>query len=886
MISCPKNITASLLVLSAIFVRAAAAANVAPPNIVSGDVRVQVLSDSLIRLELKGPAGFEDRTTFHVVNRNWLGTTFTTNADSNGMVIHTANYVVRIPENAKTLDGIRVESSSGQALYTWDGALDNSRWLPGPADKPAVWSFADSPRLIPPTWGLTPAPAGAALPETSGWDLGNDAPDVYVFIPHGDYRQLRRDFLKLTGPTEMAPLFAFGTFDSRWYDYSEATALQQIDDYRTHQIPLDVLVVDTGWRKNASTGYQANTNLFPDMTRFFQEAHAKQVRVMFNDHPEPKASSGLDPIELKFRYAGLSGLLNQGLDVWWYDRNWIVSLIPPMPNLPKEVWGMQLYHDITQNVRPESRPLIMANVDGIDNGVRKRPPDVASHRFPIQWTGDTGPSLDFLRHGVEDAVYSGVQALFPYMSEDLGGHMSDPTREDYIRWIEYGALSPVYRPHCTHNLMRMPWTFGPEAEKVARRFLNMRYRLLPIFYAAARENYETGEPILRRLDLDYPEFPEASRNDEYLIGKGILVAPFLQPPLQPVPVDWLKTSEEQPGLKGEYFTNETLSGSPVLTRTDSTVDFNWGAGSPDPLVPNDHFSARWTGTIQVPEGIGEVILATIEEDGARVWIDGKQVINAWGGHHSAVTLKQASEVLSAGKPHELRIEYLEIERDARIQFQWRPATSGKAMRNLWIPSGTWIDAWTGQSVTGPATITNDVALDRIPIYIKVGTILPLAPEMQYTGQLPWDPITLDLYPHAGDTSQTSLYEDDTLTTGYQHGQFRKTSVTVSADNTNKTVLVTIGPAAGSFSGASKLRAWVLRIHRPVDWPENLAPTKARINGRQTRNPFRRIARNDIAMPFGDKSGAPDADVFELLLPAAPLTKARPIEITFAPTRGQ
>src|SRR5580658_8025101 len=123
-----------------------------------------------------------------------------------------------------------------------------------------------------------------------------------------------------------------------------------------------------------------------------------------------------------------------------------------------------------------------------------------------RWTGDIGPDYEFLRRAVENAVFSGVQSLFPYESDDLGGHIANPTAEGYIRWIEYGALSPVYRPHCTHNLERMPWTFGPEAETVAHQYENMRYRLLPVFYAAAHENYETGEPILRRLDLYYPQF--------------------------------------------------------------------------------------------------------------------------------------------------------------------------------------------------------------------------------------------------------------------------------------------------------------------------------------------------------------------------------------------
>ena len=145
-----------------------------------------------------------------------------------------------------------------------------------------------------------------------------------------------------------------------------------------------------------------------------------------------------------------------------------------------------------------------------------------------------------------------MESLFPYESDDLGGHVANPSTEQYIRWIEYGALAGVCRPHCTHNHERMPWAFGPEAETDARNYINMRYRLLPVFYAAAHENYETGEPLLRRLDLDYPNYPEARRDDEYLLGQYILVAPVLQGSVQTVPSDWL-SNKGQPGLAGEYF---------------------------------------------------------------------------------------------------------------------------------------------------------------------------------------------------------------------------------------------------------------------------------------------------------------------------------------------
>lgn len=851
-------------------------------DIRTGDVRVQLLSDSLVRLELKGPESFEDRTTFHVLNRRWPGVAYHTNAEAGELVIATADYSVVVPEGATSLVGVCVQSPDGRVLYRYDGKLDNSRWLPGPAQKPQVWWFADSPRLIPPPWGLTPAPPGSAHPKTSGWDLGNDAPDVYVFVPRGDYRRLRQDFLKLTGPTEMVPLFALGAFDSRWYDYSETTALKQIEEYRARKIPLDVLVVDTGWRQNASTGYQPNTNLFPNMRRLFQEAHVRNVRVMFNDHPEPVSTNSLalDPAELEYRYRGLSGLLDEGLDVWWYDRNWMVSLVPPKPKLRKEVWGMRTYHDMTLKARPGIRPMIMANVDGIDNGIRNRPPDVAAHRFPIQWTGDIGPGYDFLRRGVENAVHSGVQALFPYESEDLGGHTSDPGTEQYIRWIEYGALSPVYRPHCTHNLKRMPWAFGPEAEKVARRFLNMRYRLLPVFYAAARENYETGEPLLRRLDLDYPQFNEASRDDEYLIGKSILVAPVLQGSLQPVPAAWFKATNGQSGLHAEYFGNESLTGTPVLTRTDRNIDFDWGKGSPDPAITNDHFSVRWTGTIEVPGSAGSVELSTVEDDGVRVWIDGHQVIDAWGPHDSAQT--EASMELQPGQPHQLRVEYQELAYNARLQLQWRPVlTTITTPRVLWVPPGVWIQAWTGRTVVGPTTVTNETPLAQTPIYIRSGTILPLAPEMQYTGQRPWNPITLDLYPRSGETNQAMLYEDDTLTTAYQQEQFRKTFVSVAAENDSHSVNVEIGAAMGNFKGAITHRSWVLRLRAPAGWPGNLVPARATSNGKPIAASFRRIARNPDAMPFGDKSGAPDSDVFEIALPERPVESGQQVQIQFS-----
>jgi hypothetical protein len=541
---------------------------------------------------------------------------------------------------------------------------------------------------------------------------------------------------------------------------------------------------------------------------------------------------------------------------------------------------MRLYHDTTARVRPDQRPLIMANVDGIDNGIRKRPMDVAAHRFPIQWTGDIGPGFEFLRRGVENAVNSGVESVFPYQSEDLGGHVANPTTEQYLRWIEYGALSPVYRPHCTHNLERMPWTFGQEAETVARNFLNMRYRLLPVFYAGAHDNYETGEPLLRRLDLDYPLFPAAGENDQYLLGKHIFVAPVLQSSAQVAPGNWLKTPAGEPGLKGEYFTNENFSGLPALTRTDADIDFIWNTNSPAPEFPRTHFTARWTGTVEVPADIGDVTLSTMADDGVRVWIDGRLAIDAWGPH--AATTTPAGIVLTAGQAHKLRIDYLQLDFDALMKLQWQAANHGSATRIAWLPPGDWINAWTGEVVAGPETVTNEMPRDQIPIYIRAGAVVPLAPSMSFTGEKPWNPVMLDLYPKIGSTNAADLYEDDTLTTAYQRGDFRTTHMTASAKDADKIVNVEIGAATGSFHRALKERVWTLRLHPPAAWSSDFKPVEVMVNHRKINIPFRRLARNESAMPFGDPMGAPDGDVFEIKLPAASVSKNQSVEIVFAP----
>lgn len=812
---------------------ACVAAHAAPTTFVEGDLRIQFLSPTLVRIEQKGPKGFEDRKTFTVVERDWSGSK-ATRSTSNGMVIlRSGDLVVHVPSGATTLQGVAVFGVTGpqkgavltKAIFTGGPKPPANTFFPAPG-RVNSYVVSDSPRLIPAPWGAVPAPAGNKLfPETSGWDTGNNADDVYVFY-NPNYSKLRSEFLRLTGPTELPPYYIFGFIDSRWYKYTEQSALASIDEYRKRGIPLDGFVCDTDWRVNGSDGYKIATDLFPDMGRFIKEAHKRNVRLMFNDHPNP-ITDALSEEELKTRWDGLSSLLKLGMDVWWYDRNWHTHLKEPMPGIRPEVWGQALYRDITLANRPTERPLIMTNVQGIDNGMWNYAPHPASHRYPIQWTGDTQSTWAFLERCVENGVRSGVERLHAYVNDDLGGHAGTPSPELYTRFLQYGCLSPITRVHCTYNLLRHPWDFGADAEKTVSDYIKLRYRLLPTIYSAARRNFEDGTPILRRCDLEWPSFPQAADDTQYLLGDDVLVAPIIEsmtPLAKPVPASLFMG-----GLKGEYFNNKDLSGEPKFVKTDANVDFDWGGRGPQGM-PNDNFSVRWTGKLGPIPSTGDYNLQINVDDGARLWIDGQLVIDNWKPTDNGIFEKKIH--FEQGSTHDVKIEYYEEGGQAKVKFGWTKVLGQEireSKRSVWIPPGEWQNLWTGARVIGPKVVTAKATLQQMPMWVRCGGVVFTGPTLQYTGQKPLDRVTLNVViPSKDGVFLRTLYQDDGHTNTYKSGQYAKTPVRLTRKDGR--VTVEILPTQGPLKKLAP-KTWGIRIYAPSSWP-NVSTTA---NGKSLRS---------------------------------------------------
>ena len=150
--------------------------------------------------------------------------------------------------------------------------------------------------------------------------------------------------------------------------------------------------------------------------------------------------------------------------------------------------------------------------------------------------------------------------------------------------------------------------------------------------------------------------------------------------LEPIPSSVLTPppGHEGHGLLGEYFVGTEGKGTPKLVRVDPTVDFHWELASPSPGLPEDRFSVRWTGQL-TPAQSGRYAVALRSDDGSRLYVNGKLLVDDWGDHPP--TLKTAEIDLVAGKSYDLRLEYFEGILGASVELLWQHG-EGDALRRV------------------------------------------------------------------------------------------------------------------------------------------------------------------------------------------------------------
>ncbi|MBI3877716.1 MAG: DUF4968 domain-containing protein [Verrucomicrobia bacterium] len=151
-------------------------------------------------------------------------------------------------------------------------------------------------------------------------------------------------------------------------------------------------------------------------------------------------------------------------------------------------------------------------------------------RHAAVWTGDNSSTWQHLADSVPMLLNLSLSGV-AFCGADAGGFLDSPTPELFVRWMQLAALTPFFRNHSNKEaLPQEPWAFGPEAERICKKFIALRYRLLPKLEKLFAETHATGAPVMRPLLYHFQNDPVAvACNDQFLLGADLLVAPVLQP---------------------------------------------------------------------------------------------------------------------------------------------------------------------------------------------------------------------------------------------------------------------------------------------------------------------------------------------------------------------
>lgn len=774
-------------------------------------IRVELVSSRIIRIEKKREDKFEDRNTFFVPNREFFKDEiqYTSKKRKQYTEIILSGYQIRIDNKAKGLQHISIYKGKKEVYHYVP--LKNSGELPEFADTPFVFPLIDNPRIIVPEHGYH---FTGSESKTDDFEIDESAEDLYLLLTDKDPFLLRKLYLDLTGRIDLLRLSAFGSWNSKYYPYTQEEAKQIIKDYQSHDIPLDNLVIDTDWRKTANgMGYDINTDLFPDMKSYFEFAHENHIEIMFNDHPEPQkeARNLLDPSEIKYREENLQRLMSMGLDYWWYDRNWITKLIAPDSFIHPETWGMYLFNDIekhyyqNQSSSYQRRTGLMSNTDNIENGIYRGIQNSASHRYPFQWTGDILSTS--LCENIDNILKAGKNCI-PYVHPDCGGHIGNPNKELFIRWMQMGCFFPALRPHCTNNVKRTrePWVYDEETTDIVRDYIKMRYRLLPMIYRDAYQSYIDGTPLCRSLDyVDFNDKNNSKYPFEYLFGDFLVAYPHHQAMLGKNQQE-IEQSCYLSKVKAVFYKGTELKGEPLLEKEYEKVSFELNGNPLEEGLPVNEFSARFEFSLCLEK---DGYLMAISDDGIKIYVDDKLEGEDWSSHAPSPCL---TGMLSKGN-HKITIEYFQDSGGAKLALYFiKPF---KVRENeIYFPKGEWVDVFTGKTYKGHTTTVKECSLNEMPLYVKKGSLVPLAKDNNNTKEQHWDELTLDYYPSKKETYSSFLYEDDRETVAYQDGKNSIIPYSASFDKEKNSFIVRLGKAIGEFEGEyySPKKHMKLKLH--------------------------------------------------------------------------
>ncbi len=582
----------------------------------------------------------------------------------------------------------------------------------------------------------SPVPAADANTYSFASEAGQQLD--YYFVKGSSMDEVIAGYRTLTGKATIVPRWAMGFWQSRERYKTQEELLNTVAEFRRRRIPLDNIVQDWSYWKEADWGSQDfDASRFPNADSMIAQLH-RQYHTHFMISVWPKMYEGIDAYK-DFEAKGWlykRNIADRQRD--WIAKGYISTLYDAFnDNAKKGFWDLinkKLYNkgvdawwmdasepDILSNVSPEKRKAQMTpistgitaeylnaypleNAKGIYQGQRSVDPDKrvflltrsgfagSQHYGATIWSGDISSTWGDMKTQIAAGINYSMSGL-PFWTMDIGGFAVerryenakgtdlDEWRELQTRWYQFGAFVPIFRSHGQFPFREIYNIAPPEhpAYQSLLYYNKLRYRLMPYLYSLAGMTYHDNYTMMRSLSMDFAK-DTAVKNiaDQYLFGPSLLI-------------------------------------NPVYTYKDRN-------------------------------------------------------------------------------------------------------------KQLYLPVGQgWYDFYTGKYNTGGQHITADAPYEKMPLYVKEGSIIPFGPELQYTAEKKADTITLFVY--TGKDAAFKLYEDGDTTYQYEKGQFSNIPFTYK----QATKQLTIGKREGSFAGMLINRTfrviWVSASRpRSADKPEEADKT--------------------------------------------------------------
>jgi len=405
--------------------------------------------------------------------------------------------------------------------------------------------------------------------KTSFWADGGELQYYYIHGPH--MMDVIKRYQSLTGTHPMPPKWALGYHQCRWSYYPETKVKAVAEGFRSREIPCDAIYFDIDymdgyrcftWNKKhfpdprkmikelADDGFKTVVMIDPGIKvddnywvfkegkennyfcrrsdDYFMEGHVWPGRCQFPDFTNPIVREWWGGLYKELVDIGVAGV--------WNDMNEpAVFGAGTFPNDVRHNFdGHRGSHRKAHNIY--GMQMVRSTYDGLKKLMRNKRPFTITRagysgmqRYGCVWTGDNVASWEHLKIGNIQCQRMSVSGV-PFCGTDIGGFSGEPDGELFTRWIQLGTFSPFMRAHSAGDTAeREPWSFGEPYTAINRKFIELRYKLMPYLYSVFWEHHRYGFPILRPLVMLEQEIVSNHfRQDEFAFGDKILVCPVLE----------------------------------------------------------------------------------------------------------------------------------------------------------------------------------------------------------------------------------------------------------------------------------------------------------------------------------------------------------------------